>query len=311
MTTLRAVYDLFQHAFSKWCEDKASRLGAALAYYTLFSLSPSLITVIAVAGLLFGREAAQGQILVQIQGIVGPEVARAIQGMLESAHKPSSGILASLLGLLTLLLGATGVLVELQDALNTIWEVPPAPETGLREIIKNRIVSLAILLGSGFLLLLSLAISAGLGAVEHLFGERVRDWVYLGQATDLLLSFGLATILFAMIFKYLPDIEIQWNDVWIGATVTAFLFTIGKALIGLFIGKSTVASIYGAAGSLVALLIWVYYSTQIFFFGAEFTQVYANQFGSRLLSRRPSARDYLSTDYRTRQMAKEAGSPRN
>jgi membrane protein len=304
MGTLRTIYILFERAFAEWRHDKASRLGAALAYYALFSLSPSLIIVIAVAGLLFGREAAEGRILAQIQGIVGPDVAGAIRGMLESAQKPSSGILATLLGLLTLLLGATGVLVELQDGLNTIWEIPPSSGIGLREIIKSRLVSLAILLGGGFLLLLTLALSAVLGAIEHLFGTSAPGWVYLGQAADLFLSFGLAALLFAMIFKYLPDIEIQWNDVWIGAAVTSFLFTIGKTLIGLFIGKSTVASLYGAAGSLVALLIWVYYSTQIFFFGAEFTQAYANQFGSRLLLRRPSA-------HRTPQMTKEAGSPRH
>src|SRR5262249_52812403 len=180
-------------------------------------------------------------------------------------------------GLLTLFFGATGVLVELQDGLNTVWEIPPASGSGLREIIKSRAVSLAILLGGGFLLLFTLALSAALGAIEHLFGTSVPGWVYLGQIADLLLSFGLATLLFAMIFKFLPDVEIQWNDVWIGAAVTSFLFTIGKTLIGLFIGRSTVASVYGAAGSLVALLIWVYYSTQIFFFGAEFTQVYATR----------------------------------
>jgi len=287
MITLRAFCNLFERAFAEWRHDKASRLGAALAYYALFSLSPSLIIVIAVAGLLFGREAAEGRILAQIQEIVGPDVAGAIQGMLESAQKPFSGMLATLLGLLTLLVGATGVLVELQDALNTVWQVPAASGTGLREIIKSRLVSLAILLGSGFLLLLTLALSAVLGAIEHRFGTSVPGWVYFGQAADLFLSFCLATLLFAMIFKYLPDIEIQWKDVWIGAAVTAFLFTTGKILIGLFIGKSTVASVYGAASSLVALLIWIYYSTQIFFFGAEFTQVYANQFGSRILSRRP------------------------
>jgi membrane protein len=311
MMSLKAVCNLFERAFSEWRHDKASRLGAALAYYALFSLSPSLIIVIAVAGLLFGREAAEGRILAQIQGIVGPDVAGAIRGMLESAQKPSSGILATLLGLLTLLFGATGVLVELQDALNTVWEIPPASRSGWREIIKSRVVSLAILLAGGFLLLLTLALSAALGAIEHLFGTSVPGWVYLGQAADLFLSFGLAALLFAVIFKYLPDIEIQWNDVWIGAAVTSFLFTIGKTLIGLFIGKSSVASVYGAAGSLVALLIWVYYSTQIFFFGAEFTQVYANQFGSRLLLRRPSARDDLNTRDRRQQMTKKAGSPRN
>ncbi len=308
MITLKTVCGLFERAFTEWRQDKASRLGAALAYYALFSLSPSLIIIIAVAGLLFGKQAAQGQVLAQIQGIVGPDIAGAIQGMLEGAQKPFSGIVATFVGLLTLLIGATGVLVELQDALNTVWEVPPASGTGLREMIKNRLVSLAILLGGGFLLLLSLALSAGLGAIEHLLGAGLPGWVYLGQAADLFLSFGLAALLFAMIFKYLPDIEIKWSDVWIGAAVTALLFTVGKILIGLFIGKSTVASVYGAAGSLVALLIWVYYSTQIFFFGAEFTQVYANQFGSRLLLRRRSTHDHLSAQYPT-QITKKAASP--
>jgi membrane protein len=308
MMTLRTVYGLFERAFTDWRHDKASRLGAALAYYTLFSVSPSLIIVIAVAGLLFGEQAAQGQILAQIQAIVGPDVAGAIQGMLESAQRPSSGILATLVGLLTLLIGATGVLVELQDALNTVWEVPRESGTGLWEIIKNRLVSLAILLAGGFLLLLSLALSAMLGAIGHIFGTSVPGWVYFGHAADLFLSFGLATLLFAMIFKYLPDIEIRWNDVWIGAAVTAFLFTIGKILIGLFIGRSTVASIYGAAGSLVALLVWVYYSTQIFFFGAEFTQVYATR--SVPASFRASPPHNLSTQYQTT-MTKKAGSPRS
>jgi membrane protein len=304
MGTLKTIYILFKSAFIEWRRDRASCRGAALAYYAVFSLSPALIIMIAAAGLLFGRQAAEGKILTQVQTVFAPEVAVAVQQLLEAARRPSAGIFATLVGVLILLVGATGVLVELQDGLNSVWEVQSPPRPYLFEIIKTRLVSLGILLGGGFLLLGSLVLSTGLSTLEYQVSREFSGWIYFGQAVDLIVSFGLATLLFAMIFKYVPDSVMRWSDVWVGAAVTAFLFTIGKVLIGFVIGKSAVSSIYGAAGSLVALLIWIYYSSQIFFFGAEFTQVYAERMGSRLLSRGPRIHEYAASRYRTERMPK-------
>ena len=277
---LRAVLALLKETFSEWYGDNAPRLGAALAYYTVFSLSPLLIIVIAFAGLVFGREAAQGQIVAQMQGLIGEESARAIQAMIESARKPSSGIIATVIGILTLLVGATGVFGELHDALNTIWEVKPKSGLGLMAIIRDRFLSFAMVLGIGFLLLVSLAVSAGLAALGKFMDGMLPGAIYIGEIVNFIISFGVIMLLFAMVYRILPDIEIAWSDVWIGAAFTSLLFTIGKFLIGLYLGRSSVASAYGAASSLAIILIWVYYSAQIFLFGAEFTQVYAKKYGS-------------------------------
>jgi membrane protein len=268
-------------AYTQWSEDKPFQLGAALAYYTLFSLAPLLLIAIAVAGLAFSREAAQNQILAGIGDIVGMDAARAIQSMVESAgQRENSGFLATAVGTVLLLFGAGGVVGQLQDSLNTIWGVEPKPGRGIWGFIKDRFVSFSMVLGVGFLLLVSLVASAVLSAITRLIGGWMPEAATLAYVLDLFVSFGFTTLLFALIYKFMPDVKIAWRDVWVGAAVTSFLFSLGKILIGIYLGRSTVASIYGAAGSLVTLLLWVYYSSLIFFFGAEFTQVFASQFGS-------------------------------
>jgi membrane protein len=277
---LQATWGLLNNTFFSWNEDKAPRLAAALAFYTMFTLAPLLIIVIAIAGLAFGAEAARGQIIGQIQGLVGAESARAIQDFLAHVNAPSSGAIATALGIATLLLGEWWVFGELQDALNTIWEVAPKPGRSLLEVMKVRFVSFTMMLGVGFLLLVSLVISAALSAAGVFLADLLPDFQLLLQVLNFVISFAVVTLLFAMIYKVVPDLTIAWSDVWIGAAVTALLYTVGKLLIGLYLGTSSTASTYGAAGSLVVILIWVYYSAQILFLGAEFTKVYAKKYGS-------------------------------
>jgi membrane protein len=276
------LWSLVKDAAGEWSEDRAPRLGAALAYYTVFSIAPLLIVVIAIAGLVFGEEAARTAILGQVGGIIGEKTAKALEDMLQHAQKPSAGSFGAILGIGTLLLGASGLFGQLQDALNTVWEVKPKPGRGIMGFLKDRFLSFMALLGTAFLLLVSLVLDAGLAAM----GEALSHWLpgpeSVLQVVNFLVSFGVVTLLFAMIFKLLPDVKIQWGDVWIGAAVTALLFTVGKFLIGLYLGKSDIASAYGAAGSLVLLLIWVYYSAQILLYGAEFTKAYADRYGSRI-----------------------------
>lgn len=276
---LSAIWKLLTDTFTEWNEDKPFQLAAALSYYTLFSLAPLLIIAMAVAGLVFGREATQHQIASTIQGMVGPQGAQAIQALIQSASTPSSGILATLIGVVTLLLGAGGVVGQLQDSLNTIWGVAPKPELGLMGLLRVRILSFGMVLGIGFLLLVSLVISAALTAFLQFVGGASIGESFLWHGIEFLVSFGLITLLFALIYKVLPDVHMAWKDVGIGAAMTALLFTLGKFLIGLYLGHSSVSSAYGAAGSLIVVLLWVYYSALIFFFGAEFTQVYATRYG--------------------------------
>jgi membrane protein len=312
---LKSYLPLLKAAFSEWLEDNSPRMGAALAYYTVFSLSPLLIIVIAVAGLVFGQEAAQGQVVAQLQGLLGQDTAKAIQEMIKNADKPSSGIIGSLAGLITLLVGATGLFGELHDALNTIWEVPPKEGRGLVGLIKDRFLSFTMVLGIGFLLLVSLTVSAALAAFGQFLNSILPSLTAVGHVLNFVVSFGVVTLLFAMIYKYLPDVEIAWNDVWTGAAATALLFTVGKFLIGFYLGNSGVASAYGAASSLAVLLVWVYYSAQIFLFGAEFTHVYAGKKGSQLVTERykasartePRAR---SAETATEQRAEQSDVPR-
>ena len=282
--SLKVMWKLLSATYTKWTEDHAQGLGAALAFYAVFSLAPLLLIVIAIAGLVFGQEAAQGQIIGQIQGLVGEDSAKAIQSMIEEARKPAAGIIATVLAIVMLLLGATGVFAQLQEALNTIWRVEEKPGGGIWKIIKDRFISLMAVLGTGFLLLISLVISAGLSAVGKTLEHFLPVPGFLLQIINFFVSFAIVTLLFAMIYKLLPDISIQWDDVWIGAIITSLLFTIGKFLIGVYLGKSDVGIAYGAAGSLVVILIWVYYASQIFLFGAEFTAVYAHSRGSRVAS---------------------------
>jgi membrane protein len=278
----RDILGMLKEAFRDWNEDNAPRLGAALSYYTIFSIAPVLLISIAVAGLVFGAEAAQGRIVAQIQGLVGKSAAEAIQGMLENARKPGQGALATVFGAATLLFGAGGAFNELRAALDVIWEIPPRKGGGVLAMIRERLASFAMVLVVGFLLLVSLVLSAGISALE-VKGTFPGSGVVL-QVVNNGVSLAVITVLFALIFKYLPDAHppVAWKDLWVGAFVTAALFTLGKFAIGLYLGRSSVASAYGAAGSLVLLLIWVYYSAQILFFGAELTQVYARRHGSRL-----------------------------
>ena len=279
----RTLWHLIKEAAADWSHDRAPRLGAALAYYTVFSLVPFLVVVIALIGLVFGQEAAQSAILGQIGDLVGEQSAAAIKDMIQRADKPSTGLLATALAIVTLLVGASGVFGQLQDALNTVWGVEPKEGRGVWGFIKDRFLSFVAVLGTGFLLLVSLVLSSALSAA----GKWFSGWLPLPEAVlqsvNFAVSFVVITGLFALIFKVLPDAQVAWRDVWVGAALTAALFTIGKFALGLYLGKSNVGSAYGAAGSLVLVLLWVYYSAQIMLYGAEFTQVYANRLGERIV----------------------------
>ena len=278
------IVGLLKQTWAEWQEDKASRLAAALAYYTAFSIAPLLVIAIAIAALVFGEKAAQGQIAAQLGTLVGKEAAEAIQALLvSSSQKPAQGTIATLISIALLFFGASNIFTQLQDSLNTIWEVAPKPGRGIRGIIQDRILSFGMVLGIGFLLLVSLILSTVLAALGNYFGSLMPGLQFLWSTLNFLLSFGVITLLFALMYKFLPDVKITWGDVGIGAVITALLFTIGKSLISLYLGNSSVGSTYGAAGSLVVLLLWVNYSAQILFFGAEFTQVYANKYGSRIV----------------------------
>jgi membrane protein len=264
-------------------EDQAPTLGAALAYYTVFSLALLLLIAIAIAGLVFAREAAQGEIFDQLRGLLGEASGKAIQDVVQNANaKPTTGLVATFIGFVTLLFAASGVFGQLQTSLNVIWGVQPKPGRGVLRIIQDRILSFGFILVVGFLLLVSLFLTVAIALVGQWFGGMVPGMETLVQILNSVLSLALITLLFAMIFKFLPDAKIAWHDVWIGAFITAALFTAGKFALGFYLGKSGVDSSYGAAGSLIVLLLWVYYSSQILFFGAEFTQVYANRFGSHV-----------------------------
>ena len=265
-----------------WVEDGAPTLGAALAFYTIFSLAPVLIVTIAVAGLAFGHRAAEGEILQQLQSVMGETGARAVQALLQSVNRPTLGVIASVIGIGTVLIGASGAFVELQKTLDRIWKVKRRSESVWVSAVRQRFFSFGLVLGTGFLLMVSLVISAVLGAAGRFMGHLLPGPVVLLESLTALLSFAVITLLLAMIFKFLPAAEIAWSDVWIGATVASLLFTIGKVLIGVYLVRSTVASAYGAAASLVILLVWVYYSAQILLLGAEVTHVYAYKYGSRV-----------------------------
>jgi len=274
---------LLKQAATDWKEDGAPRLAASLSFYTALSVAPLLIIAIAVAGLAFGQEAARGEILTQLQGLVGHDSAKTVESMVQSADKPRSGVISTVIGLAVLLFGATGVFAELQDSLNTIWEVKPKPGRGVWQVIRQRFLSLGMVLGIGFLLLVALIVSAGLAAFGKWTEGALPGAVIVWQIGMHVVSLALITCLFAMMFKFLPDAEIAWRDVWVGAAVTALLFTIGKFLIGLYLGRAAVTSSYGAAGSIIVFLLWVYYSAQILFMGAELTQVYARMYGKRIV----------------------------
>ena len=282
MTPLR-LWDLVRKTLTEWQEDRAPRLAAALAYYTAFSLAPILVIAIAVVGVVFDRQAAREQVVRQINSLAGPQGAELVDSMLNAAQDMGENVLATVFGLLALIFGATGVFGQLQDALNTMWEVAPKPQKGITGFIKKRFFSFTMVVGVGFLLLVSLAISAALSALSEWSVGLLPGLEAVMQGINFVVSLLVITLLFALVFKYVPDAEIAWWDVWLGAGVTALLFTIGKLLIGLYLGNTDVTEGFGAAGALVVILLWVYYSAQISFFGAEFTQVYANAYGSRVV----------------------------
>jgi membrane protein len=275
----RAVFSLLKKTFGEWSNDGAPRMAAALSYYTAFSMAPLLILAIAVAGVVLGPDAAQGKIVAQIGGLVGTQSADAIQSMIKAANRPSEGIFATIIGIVSLIGGATGVLSELKSALNRIWRTEES--TDVKEFVKKNILFLGMVLGMGFLLTVSLVVSAAISGLGKYLGGLLPASEFLLHIIDFVFSLGFVAALFAAMYKFLPNAEVAWRDVWIGAVVTSFLFAIGKLGLGIYIGKSAVASSYGAAGAVLIILLWVYYSGLIFYFGAEFTRVYAELWGSR------------------------------
>jgi membrane protein len=276
------VVDLLRSAVTAWIDDSGASMGAALAYYTLFSIAPLALIVIAVAGLVFGADATRGELVAQVGGLIGRDGAAAIDALLQHASRPSAGLGASAIGLVTLLLGATSVVTELQADLDRIWRVPPDTHTStLWILVRARLLSIGLILALGFLLLVSLVVSAALAALQAWWGSIVGDWEATLQAANVVVGFAISTALFALIYKILPRARVAWSDVWMGATMTSLLFSIGKLVIGLYIGWTGVTSPFGAAGSIVVLMVWVYYSAQIFLLGAELTWLYAHRHGSQ------------------------------
>jgi membrane protein len=279
--TARDLGWVLKRAVAGWWNDNVPRLGASLAYYTLFALAPILIVAITVAGLFFGADAVRQEVTGQIAALVGEQGARAVQAMLEGASQRSGDGLATTVGLITFFLGATGAFLELQTALNGIWRVKPKASTGFKDLLFQRLLSFGLVVGVGFVLLVSLVVSAALSALNRYIGAFVPEIAVVWQGVNTLVSLGVVTLLFAMIYQFLPDVDLRWRDVWVGALVTAGLFTVGKFLIGLYLGTSGVATTYGAAGSVVVLLVWVYYSAQVVLLGAEFTRAFVERFGAR------------------------------
>jgi membrane protein len=282
LSTAQASWTLIKRVSNSWLDDYVPSMGAALAYYTMFSLAPLLLIVISVAGLVFGQDAARGEIETELRALMGETGAKAVQDLLASVRKPAEGAIATVLGVALLLIGATSVFGELQDSLDRIWHVPARKRSsGLVALLRTRLLSFGMILAIGFLLIVSLVVSAALATVGRWWSPAFGGWYAVAAVTDALGGFALVAAMFALIYKVMPSVHVHWKDVWIGAIFTAILFMVGKSLIGLYIGSSGVVSGFGAAGSLVVVMVWVYYSAQIFLIGAEFTWVYANAFGSR------------------------------
>jgi len=282
--TGKSIWELIKQTISNWSDIHAPRMGAALAFYTMLSIAPLLVISVSIAGLVFGEQAAEGHIVDQIRGLAGNAGAQVVEELVRNAAKPSTGILAGALGLLTLLFGASGVLSELRDSLNGVWRVKSS-STGLMGLVRSRFVAFALVLGIGFLLMVSLLLSAAISAAGKFFGGFLPVSEVALNLINVAVSFVGVTVLFALLYRVVPDVWIRWQDVWIGAAVTSALFSIGKFAIGLYLGKAVTGSAYGAAGSLVIFLVWVYYSAQIFFLGAEFTHTFAERHGSRATAR--------------------------
>lgn len=274
-------WQLCKQAVASWSDDYAPSMGAALSYYSVFSMAPLLLIVISVAGLVFGEEAARGELFGQLSGLMGADAAKTIENLLVSVNKPAQGIVSTLIGLAVLLIGATTVFGELQNALDRIWRAPARDTAGgLWNLVHTRLLSFGMVLGIAFLLMVSLVLGAVVSALGKWWGDAFIGWEITAQLINIVLGFALTTGVFAMIYKLMPRVQVRWYDVWIGAAVTALLFTVGRFLIGLYIGKSGVASSFGAAGSLIVIFVWVYYSAQVFLMGAEFTWLYAKTYGS-------------------------------
>lgn len=276
-----AAIELVKQAGSGWINDNAFRFSASLAYYTVVSLAPLVVITVGVLGAIFGA-GGRDQFLGQVQGLVGEEGAQAVRLVLDNARSASAGIVASMLGVIAFFAGYLGVFFELQAGLNNMWRLSPRPNLGVAATIRKLLLSFGMLAVFGFLLLVSLFVTAGLAALNQAMTSWQPELLVLWQLVNIAVSFAAFTFMFAFIFKYVPDVRIDWNDVWIGAASTALLFMIGKEMIGLYLGKSGIASSYGAAGSVVVLLLWVYYSALILFFGAEITKEFAERFGSKI-----------------------------
>lgn len=282
---IKSAYEHVVQVITIWNGANASAMGAAVAFYTIFAIAPLFILVLALAGLLFGHEAAQRELFGQIEGLVGKNGAEAVQSILAAANQPRSGLVATIIGFTTLFVGAGSVFIQLQQSLNAIWNVR-LKSSSFRRFIQLRLLSFAALLGIGFLLLVSLTVSAALHAAGKWMSGTIPDHEVIWQILDVIVSLGIISLLFAMMFKLLPDVIIQWRNVWIGSFITALLFTVGKFLLGAYLGRSSLSSAYGAAGSFVVVLLWVYYSAQILLLGAASIRVYARQHGSPI---QPSA----------------------
>ncbi len=286
---LHAVLDIVRGASARWWEDNVPRLSASLAFYTIFSLAPVLFLVVSFAGLIFGEQAARGELVNRIRDFIGEKGALLVQTLILSAGRRRPGIVPSLIALGMFLIGASGAFVELKASLNAIWKTQSKKSNSLLEWIKSRLLSFAMIIGIGILLMLSVVASAVLSVISS-YMQALPGFYFLFRTGDLLISFFLITLLFALIFKLLPDARIAWHDVWVGALLTSFLFTTGKYLISIYLGRSSAASAYGAASSLAVLLFWIYYSAQVFFFGTELTCVYAERYGSHVALRDESLR---------------------
>jgi membrane protein len=278
-----AVWQVLKETGTAWDEDNVTRLAASLAYFTLLSIAPLIILAVAVTGLAFGEEAAREHIAGELAGVVGAGAADAIHSIAKNAHAPGTGVFSIAIGVVVLLFGASGVFGELQAALNTVWDVAPKPGRGIWGVIKDRFFSFTLVVGVAFLLLVSLVVSAALTWVGQVFEHTLPGGAVVWQVLNFCISIAVVTALFALMFKTVPDARLRWRDVWVGSAVTALLFTLGKFLLGFYLGSAGVSSAYGAAGSIVALVIWVYYSSQVLLVGAEFTEVYARRFGSRIV----------------------------
>ena len=284
---IKKIWLLIKTTVIAWSDDYAPSMGAALAFYTLFSIAPLLLIVLSITGFVFGAEAARGEIAGQLQNLMGEQSALTVQALLQNVNKPSDGVLATIIGVFLLLIGATTVFGELQSALDRIWRAPERPP--IRSIIsflRSRLLSFGMIFGIGFILMVSLIFNAAVSAVSHWWSLQFKEWFIILYSVNLVFGFVMTTAMFALIYKYIPSVKIRWSEVWIGALITAALFTVGKFFIGLYMTTSAVASGFGAAGSVVALLAWVYYSAQIFLLGAEFTWTYSTLYGSRSNIRR-------------------------